>query len=274
MNINKVEQSLNDIKNSNNRTTKSVYNFVQDLVSQNNIKNLQNIVNVKDYRYHFSIPYKPIRLIPKEKLLLDKLLNNKYKDIICINTVLHFKHMLSTEIFYYITVNDDLFSTIGVKLLKHKLKKDTGKYKIINEYREIDITNDYLNNIFSVSENMRDRINGIKLAKITIVNFINMSTYNKKIKKESIKLTNTLPDNFIALDLFAIYKKIYTRKVKGRPIVDFMNLIFNNIFEKSIHTDLLDYDSKNIPYTGIIKPKIVKKFLFFNEQYKILEEII
>lgn len=201
--------------------------------------------------------------------------------------------MLSTEVFYYITINDDLYSSTGVKILKHKLKNDTGKYRIINEYQPlasalkpllaqetapagslIDVTDNYLNNIFSVSENMRDRINKIKLNKITILDFIDLGIYNKKTKKESIKLANTLPDNFIALDLFAIYKKIYTKKVKGEPIADFMNLIFNNIFEKSINTDLLDCDNKNIPYMGIVKPKIVKKFLFFNEQYKILEEII
>lgn len=282
MNIDKIKKSLEEIKNGDKGKAEYAYNFITYLVLQSNIKNIQKMntrnynIATRDYREYCSI-FNNIKVIQKEKLVLNKLLNNK-NDIFCIYTGVYFNHT-TVKIYYSFLVNDT-YTGIDAKVLKHKIKicKNTKKSKIINEYREIDITNNYLNNIFSVSKNISNNLNKIKpFDKKIIIDFINLSRYSKKIKDYDIKLIDTLPDKFVISDFFTIYKQMPSyKKFDKQPILDFMNMVFNNIFKKSISEDLLilNYNIKNIQYDRIINLKIIEKLNFFNEQYKILEEII
>ena len=279
MNIDEIKKSLEEIKDGDKGKAEYAYNFITDLVLQGDIKNIQKInarnynIATRNYREYCSI-FNNTKVIQKEKLLLDKLLNNK-NDIVSIYTGVYFNHT-TVEIYYSILVNDT-YTGIDAKVLKHKIKiyKNTYNSKIINEYREIDITNNYLNNIFSVAKNISNNFVKIKpFNKKIVIDFINSSRYNKKFKDYDIKLIDTLPDKFVVSDFFTIYKQM--PKFNKQPILDFMNLVFNNIFEKSIPKDLLilNYNIKNIQYDRIINSKIIEKLNFFNEQYKILGEVL
>ena len=278
MNIDEIKKKLEAIKDSDITKIDQIYNFMVKLISQSKTENIGAIYTDGNYKTYLSIIYNQVKIIHRETAVLDKLLNNR-NDIIRINTILFFNNALTINIYYDFVVNNNLYSGITSKNIKHKLKtyKNTDKSKIINEYREIDITNNYLNNIFLVSENIKDNIIKIEFDKKIVIDFINLSIYNKKMKNDNIKLVDTLPDKFAVSDLFTIYRqanKQFTYNQINKPIEDFINLIFNNVFIKSISKDLLNYDDKNIAYDGIIDLKTIEKLNFFNGQYRILEEIL
>ena len=241
MNIDEIKQSFNYIDRNDNGNFKQVYDFISTLVLQSKIENIQKIVK-KRFKEFCTISYNPVKIISKEKLLLNKLLNNKdclfdIKTMICFNNS-------TTEIYYNIFVNN-VYAGIDAKVLRHSFKiyKNPDKSKIINNY--IDITNNYLDNIFSVTETIRDNIVNIKLDKKMLLDFIDSSKY-KTQKNIGINLVKVFNDKLTILDLFTVNVNF------NMPILDFINTTLNYMFIKSINRDLLSFNDKNIAYDKIL----------------------
>ena len=245
MNIDEIKQSFNNMESdyidrNDNGKVKQVYDFISNLVLQSKIKNIQEIIKQR-FEEFCTISYNPVKIISKEKLVLNKLLNNK-DCLFDILTMIIFNNSF-VEIYYNIFINN-AYAGIDAKVLRHSFKvyKNPNKSKVINDY--INITDNYLNNIFSVAETMRDNITNIKFDKKILLDFIDSSKYTKK--NISINLIEVLNDKFTILDLFTINANF------NLLILDFINITLNNIYVKSINRDLLSFNDKNITYNDEI----------------------
>lgn len=127
-----------------------------------------------------------------------------------------------------------------------------------------------------MAENIKDNIIDIELDKKIIIDFINLSSYGNKIKKNNIDFANALPDKLKSLDIInmldGIKKLIYYSY--NQPVLDFINIFFNKIFIKSVYKDLLNYDDENIMYDGIFYDNFVKKIKAFDKQCEMLNEVL
>ena len=251
---------------------KQLMDFVLNLILKSNTDNIDDLSSQKRYDLfnRINISYAPIKAISKEELLLHKLFNEKYKYFdITINVSIE---SINIYVSYNIKINN---RNITKKDIVHKIKK-YSTFKIFNKYNDADITKDYFNTIYKVAENIKDNIIDIELDKKIIIDFINLSSYGNKIKKNNIDFANALPDKLKSLDIInmldGIKKLIYYSY--NQPVLDFINIFFNKIFIKSVYKDLLNYDDKNIMYDGIFYDNFVKKIKAFDKQCEMLNEVL
>ena len=240
-------------------------NFVSDLILKSNIGNMKSIEKFDDKDNSIKIVFNSIQAIPEEDLIFNKLSNIRCNPF-NIEGYIYF-NSFSISIVYYTKINGVYFS-IGEKIIKHKIKK----YQIYNKYNNINITNNYFNEIYKVMENMKDIIINTKINKNTIIDFINLSAYNKKLKKSNIDFINRLPNELLKSSDIAYI--IINSSYSDIPIRDFIDVFFNKVFIKSVPVDLLNYDYKSIIYDGIFDDKIVKKINAFDKQCEILKEVL
>ena len=254
----KIDRRINSSKKLTDELSKNkiLINFISDLVSKSNIDIIKDINILSNSERTVKISYVPIKTISKEELLLNKLSNKEYKPSI-IETYIFFNDS-SISIMYDL----DPYST---KYIHHEIRRR----KILNKYNNTDITDNYLNNIFLVAENIKDNILKTKIDKNSVIDFINLNLYGDTYKKDNIDFINTLPNILGPLDIYEIAKHSY---YTDEPIHDFIKIFFNKIFAKSVFKSLLDYDSKNMIRDRIINIKKTKELKIFNQQCKILAD--
>ena len=274
---------------------KQLMEFVLNLILKSNIDNIDNLSNRKRYDSFngIDILYIPIKAISKEELLLHKLFNEKYKyfDIatnISIDSVyIHVSYNIKINDAYLNITKKDIVHKIekhkpGAKLLqiqKTTLANPPSAFKIFNKYNDTDITKDYFNTIYKVAENIGNNITNVELDKKVIIDFVNISSYNNKTKKNNIDFVNTLPDKLKSLDIvnmLIMYISInkLTCYNTNQPIRDFIYIFLNKMFIKSISKDLLNYDDKDMIYDEIFYDELAKKINAFDKQCKMLSEVL
>lgn len=254
----KIDKKINNSKKLTSELLKNkkLMDFISVLVSKSNIDNIKDIDILSNSDRTVKISYVPIKTISKEELLLNKLSNKEYEPSI-IETYIFFNDS-SISIMYDL----DPYST---KYIHHEIRRR----KILNKYNNTDITDNYLNNIFLVTENIKNNILKTKIDKNSVIDFINLNLYGNTYKKDNIDFINTLPNILGPLDISEIAKHSY---YTDEPIHDFIKIFFNKIFAKSVFKSLLDYDSKNMIRDGIINIKKTKELKIFNQQCKILAD--
>lgn len=256
----KIDKKINNSKKLTSELLKNkkLMDFISVLVSKSNIDNIKDIDILSNSDRTVKISYIQLKVISKEELLLYKLSNKEYEPLI-IDTYIFFRGS-SVSILYDLNLYG-----IDTKYIYHEIRK----HKIFNKYNNTNITDNYLNNVFSVAENIKNNILKTKIDKNSVIDFINLSLRGKIFKKDNIDFVNTLPNILGPLDIPVIAKHSH---YTDDPMHDFISIFFNKIFIKSVFKSLLDCDGENMISNGIIDIKKTKELKIFNQQCKILAD--
>ena len=251
---------------------KTRIDFFSNLVLKSNILNIKNIQNFREDN-KLVISCNPIKVISNETLILNKLSNNN-QDYFTIEPYVFITKKICT--IYNITVGQ--FRIVSKKVIEHKIKKNkpqraqetahagslalkplasardalfSGSLALKIYNNDIDITDNYLNNIYLIAENIKNNMINAEIDKETMLNFI---SGNKKIK-------TGINDKLTVYNLAGLANNSVSESLS-----DFINLFINKIFLKSIPKDLLNDDSKYTIYDGILSKKVIKKLSNINNQ--------
>ena len=240
---------------------KTRIDFFSNLVLKSDILNIKNIQNFREDN-KLVISCNPIKVISNETLILNKLSNNN-QDYFTIEPYVFITKKICT--IYNITVGQ--FRIVSKKVIEHKIKKNKPQraqetahagslaLKIYNN--DIDITDNYLNNIYLIAENIKNNMINAEIDKETMLNFI---SGNKKIK-------TGINDKLTVYNLAGLANNSVSESLS-----DFINLFINKIFLRSIPKALLNDDSKYTIYDGILSKKVIKKLKGLDN--KLLDEVL
>jgi hypothetical protein len=195
------------------KNLKKHLSFISDIVLKSDYSKIATIN--KSYDSFFAI-FKKITLIGKEKIVLNKLLNNKSNNNkLLIKTTVYF-YKRNIDIFYNIYFNEDYPHPVVLLKKVHKVKQN----KIFSEYNNIDIAEEYLNNTYKVSENFRDKFVNMNIDKQDFIDFIKNSSvtpyYQNQIKKN---IPDCNIDHIIFTDMIFKYKN-------NRVLLEFIKMLF------------------------------------------------
>ena len=234
---------------------KQLMDFVLNLILSSKVSNIKDIINYTAPYNMTEILYNTVKIVSKEDLLLNKLLNKEFQQFgIDIHILLTNKNI---SILYYF-----LSGKYANKIvLKHKIKKyKMGGSLALRIYNnDIDITDNYLNNIYLIAKNIGSNIANIKLDKKTIIDFINFGDYSNKVKNLCIQSINVMQDILTTSDIANIINNN-----TDKPISDFANVFISKMFIKSKYKDLLNYDDFSIK---------AMKVNVLDKQFELLSEV-
>ena len=267
---------------------KQLMDFVLNLILSSKVSNIKNIINYTAPYNMTEILYNTVKIASKEDLLLYKLLNKEFQQFgIDIHILLTNKNI---SILYYF-----LSEKYAKKIvLKHKIKKYklggslalkplrvqetahagslalkplraqetalAGSLALRIYNNDIDITDNYLNNIYLIAKNIGSNIANVKLDKKAIIDFINLGDYNNKVKNSCIQSINVMQDILKTSDIANIINNN-----TDRPILDFANVFITKMFIKSKYKDLLNYDDFSIK---------AMKVNILDKQVELLNEVL
>ena len=251
---------------------KQLMDFVLNLILSSKVSNIKNIINYTAPYNMTEILYNTVKIASKEDLLLYKLLNKEFQQFgIDIHILLTNKNI---SILYYF-----LSEKYAKKIvLKHKIKKyklggslalkplrvqetaHAGSLALRIYNNDIDITDNYLNNIYLIAKNIGSNIANVKLDKKAIIDFINLGDYNNKVKNSCIQSINVMQDILKTSDIANIINNN-----TDRPILDFANVFITKMFIKSKYKDLLNYDDFSIK---------AMKVNILDKQVELLNEVL
>ena len=229
------------------KNLKKHLSFISNVVLKSDYSNIENI---NQSYYGFSAIFKRIALIGKEKIVLNKLLNNKSNNNkLLIKTTVYF-YKRNIDIFYNIYFNQDPSYYVFISKKVHSIKQN----KIFSEYNNIDLSEEYLNNTYKIAENFRDKFINMNIDKQCFVDFINNSSvapyYQNQIKEI---IPNCNIDHIIFTDMVFKYKH-------NRVLLEFIKMLFEREYSAVFNFNVID-------------SRIISKYNSFKAQNIILDKI-
>ena len=153
-----------------------------------------------------------------------------------------------------------LAGSLALKPLRAQETAHAGSLALRIYNNDIDITDNYLNNIYLIAKNIGSNIANVKLDKKAIIDFINLGDYNNKVKNSCIQSINVMQDILKTSDIANIINNN-----TDRPILDFANVFITKMFIKSKYKDLLNYDDFSIK---------AMKVNILDKQVELLNEVL
>ena len=242
------------------KNLKKLLSFISDIVLKSDYS---KIINIYDQYGEFKTDFKKIILVGNKEKVLGKLLNNTRKNNMILTVEVYFRKK-NIDITYKILFDEKITSPYAYYLRKvHKVEQN----KIFSEYNNningelgasetlLDITEEYLNNIYKVAENFRDKFTNINISEQCFIDFINCSFTTQYYKKQIKELISGHDINC------ATFTDMIFRYNGNKILLEFIKMLFEREYSAVFGF-------------GVIDSHIIGKYNSLKSQNVVLDNIL
>ena len=228
------DDTINGIKSSHGNIRIKIENFkkrlsfISDIISKGDYSKIKSIGKFYD---SFEIDFKKIILVDNKEKILNKLLNNKFNnDKLIITVSVHFNKK-NIDTIYKILFNESISSVCAYYSRKiHPIIEN----EIFSEYNNIDIKEEYLNNIYKVAENFRDKFINMNIDKQYFMDFVNYSSATQFYK-------NQIKESISGHDInCAAFTDMIFKYYENKILLEFVKMFFEREYSAIFNFDVID----------------------------------